>query len=76
MKVVDILKKDSDDLVPKLEKLLDLAKQNRISNFVSIYFDSESCPCYSMSYRDKDRLKIVGLLGVMIDYFNKFFQVD
>jgi len=38
MKLVDIKKADNEDLIPRLEKLLEYAKEARLHDFACVYY--------------------------------------
>lgn len=57
-----------EDLVARLENILSLAKEGKITDYLMVYLDKDG-PGFSHSYRMDKQLKILGLLNVMAVQF-------
>jgi hypothetical protein len=76
MKTIEpLVKHDTEDLVQKLESLLEMAKKGEIINFASIYFSTQGEPHMTVSYRERDRYRVVGLLTILTNELASKFEI-
>jgi hypothetical protein len=66
-------KHDADDLVPRLERLLAEAKEGKIRSLAAVYYHSGE-PSYTLSYRTRDRIPLVGLLAVLQNHLMELIE--
>lgn len=64
MKLVDIKKADNEELIPRLEKLLEYAKENRLHDFACVYYLDDE-PSFTHSYRVANKIRLIGHLMVL-----------
>jgi len=75
MKLVDIKKADNDDLIPRLEALLNYAKENRLNDFACVYYlDDEAS--FTHSYRTKNKIRLIGHLVVLIEWLLRSIDIE
>lgn len=75
MKLVNINAHDTEDLVPRLERILDLAKEGRVTDFASVYFQDGE-PSYAVSYRSANRVKMLGMAVVLQKFFTDLILIE
>lgn len=64
IKIISIKKHDTDDLVPRLERILELARENRLCDFAAVYYLNDE-PSFTLSYRARSRIRLIGHLEVL-----------
>lgn len=64
--IITPLEKDAiNDLVPRLERILQLTKEGKITDFLCVYYN-ENEPSFSHSFKEKGRLRLIALMQIML----------
>lgn len=75
LKLVNIKHFDSEDIVTRLERLLNLAKEDRLHDFACVYFLDDE-PSYTHSYRVTNRIRLIGHLTILLRHIMDFVVVE
>jgi len=73
-KVVNIKVDDIEDLVPRLETMLDMAKKGLLTDFVAVY-DLGGEPSFTISYRSRNRFRVIGMLQTVLQHLVDKFEL-
>lgn len=66
----------NEDAVTRLKLLLEKAEKGEISDYVCIWLGREGVQGYSHSYRSNVRLRLLGLLFVMLQSLSQYVELE